>query len=265
MVDCYELLQISPNADNDTIHRVYKYLAARLHPDNLQTGDAAKFQRVKTAYDVLSNAQRRREYDAKRRELISASPLSTTIDFMDHLDGETNRRMAILAVLYYRRRTSPNFPDVPLAEIEERMGFPRDYLDFAMWYLVKKKYVLRSDNACFALTAEGVDFVEHERAVLPVLNGLLTSTTETVSEVDVEITTHKTEAVPIRRDWVSGPAQGASAPTSGSQIGRRTARTDRRLGIDRRMGAPDERIIKIERRQNTTDRRINMKDRRAPK
>ena len=53
MVDCYELLQISPNADNDTIHRVYKYLAARLHPDNLQTGDAAKFQRVKAAYDVL--------------------------------------------------------------------------------------------------------------------------------------------------------------------------------------------------------------------
>ncbi len=115
MVDCYELLQISPNADNDTIHRVYKYLAARLHPDNLQTGDAAKFQRVKTAYDVLSNAQRRREYDAKRRELITASPLSSSIDFMDHLDGETNRRMAILAVLYYRRRTSPNFPDVPLA------------------------------------------------------------------------------------------------------------------------------------------------------
>jgi curved DNA-binding protein CbpA len=265
MVDCYELLQISPNADSDTIHRVYKYLAARLHPDNLQTGDAAKFQRVKTAYDVLSNAQRRREYDAKRRELITACPLSSTIDFMDHLDGETNRRMAILAVLYYRRRTSPNFPDVPLAEIEERMGFPRDYLDFAMWYLVKKKYVLRSDNACFALTAEGVDFVEHERAVLPVLNGLLTSSTESTAEDGEEIAIRKAEAVPIRRDSANGSAQYAPSSTPGSHVGRRTARTDRRIGIDRRMGAPDERIIKIERRQNTEDRRVNLKDRRAGK
>jgi curved DNA-binding protein len=68
MIDYYELLQISPNADNETIHRVYKYLAARLHPDNAATGDSAKFQLVKSAYEVLSNSVRRREYDAKRQE-----------------------------------------------------------------------------------------------------------------------------------------------------------------------------------------------------
>jgi curved DNA-binding protein len=34
MVDYYEFLQISPNADVDTIHRVYRFLAARFHPDN---------------------------------------------------------------------------------------------------------------------------------------------------------------------------------------------------------------------------------------
>ena len=191
MVDCYELLQISPNADNDTIHRVYKYLAARLHPDNLQTGDAAKFQRVKTAYDVLSNVQRRREYDAKRRELITASPLSSSIDFMDHLDGETNRRMAILAVLYYRRRTSPNFPDVPLGGNGRTHGVSQGLSRLCLWYLVKKKYISRSDNAGFTLTAEGVDFVEHERAVLPVLNGLLTSTTESTSEENEEVAIRK--------------------------------------------------------------------------
>src|SRR6266702_8690906 len=34
MIDYYEFLQISPHADNETIHRVYRYLAGRLHPDN---------------------------------------------------------------------------------------------------------------------------------------------------------------------------------------------------------------------------------------
>src|SRR5579862_8682956 len=105
MIDYYELLQISPNADSETIHRVFKYLAARLHPDNGQTGNAAKFQLVKAAYDVLSNSMRRREYDAKRKEML-VRPLSNSIDFMDQLEGEANRRMAVLAVLYFRRRTS---------------------------------------------------------------------------------------------------------------------------------------------------------------
>ena len=34
-LDYYEFLQISPHADTETIHRVYRYLAARFHPDNL--------------------------------------------------------------------------------------------------------------------------------------------------------------------------------------------------------------------------------------
>ena len=38
----YEFLQISPNAEPDTIHRVYRFLAARFHPDNPETGDADK-------------------------------------------------------------------------------------------------------------------------------------------------------------------------------------------------------------------------------
>ncbi len=52
--DYYEFLQISPNADPDTIHRVYRFLAVRLHPDNPDTGVAEKFFLLKQAYDVLS-------------------------------------------------------------------------------------------------------------------------------------------------------------------------------------------------------------------
>jgi curved DNA-binding protein CbpA len=176
MTDYYEVLQISPNADNETIHRVSKYLAARFHPDNMQTGDVAKFQLVRSAYEALSSPVRRQEHDAMRKEFASR-PLSTSIDFMDQLEGESNRRTAVLAVLYYRRRTNPSFPDVTLTELEDRMGFPRDYLDFALWYLVKKKYLSKSDNAAYSLTAEGVDLVEKERVVIPVLNGLLTANT----------------------------------------------------------------------------------------
>src|ERR1700758_2542300 len=69
--DYYEFLQISPSAEPDTIHRVYRFLAARFHPDNQDTGDAEKFFLLKQAYDVLANPEGRAAYDATRRTGIT--------------------------------------------------------------------------------------------------------------------------------------------------------------------------------------------------
>jgi curved DNA-binding protein CbpA len=172
----YEFLQISPNAEPDTIHRVYRFLAARLHPDNPETGDPEKFALLRKAYDVLSNPAHRADYDsACAAEAPNATPLSTTIDFMDNLEGELNRRLAVLALLYFRRRSNACRPEVSLFEVEARMGFPRDYLEFTIWYLQKKGYITRADNSDFTLTADGVDFVETQRVHMPTLNKLLTS------------------------------------------------------------------------------------------
>ena len=55
-VDYYEALQISSNAEPETIHRVYRMLAQRFHPDNKDTGNATQFRLVSEAYEVLSVA-----------------------------------------------------------------------------------------------------------------------------------------------------------------------------------------------------------------
>jgi curved DNA-binding protein CbpA len=174
--DYYEFLEISPNATQETIHRVYRFLASRYHPDSAGTGDLDKFAQLTSAYSVLSDPERRAEYNAQRslRPPSSQNPMSSTIDFMDQVEGDLNRRLAVLAILYYRRRTNPSDPEVPLAEIERRMGFPRDYLDFTTWYLTKKGYVTRADNADYTLTVDGVDHIETQRTNIPLLDKLLT-------------------------------------------------------------------------------------------
>ena len=51
--DYYEDLQISPNADLETIERVFRLLAKRYHPDNTDRGNQDAFIRISISYNVL--------------------------------------------------------------------------------------------------------------------------------------------------------------------------------------------------------------------
>ena len=66
-LDCYEVMQLSPNADGETISRVYRLLAARYHPDNRETGNSEKFLRLSEAYQILSDPAKRARYDVGYR------------------------------------------------------------------------------------------------------------------------------------------------------------------------------------------------------
>ena len=60
-----------------------------------------------------------------------------------------------------------------MLKLEKQMAFPREYLDFTVWYLRSKKYIISEDNSELALTAAGVDYVEENYSKIPVLNKLL--------------------------------------------------------------------------------------------
>jgi curved DNA-binding protein CbpA len=173
----YELLQISPNAQASTIQRIYRYLAARYHPDNPETGDPERFLLLTRAYKTLSDPERRASYDAELRRNCNSGPDPefTDVDFLDGVEGEMNRRLAVLAVLYRRCRANINEARLSLLQLEAQMGFPREYLDFTTWYLRSKKYITKEDNSDFSLTVLGVDFVEANYDKLPLLRKLLKS------------------------------------------------------------------------------------------
>jgi curved DNA-binding protein CbpA len=164
--DYYEILQISRKADAQTIHRVFHIMAARFHPDNPETGDLEQFLRMKHAYNVLSDPDRRREYDAtlERADTDGPRPIFRLKDFVTGVEAEANRRLGVLCLLYSQRQTDPDHPGVSLLDLEKEMGFPREYLSFTMWYLRSKELVALADNSDYALTAAGADFVEDKAA-----------------------------------------------------------------------------------------------------
>ena len=66
--DYYETLQVSANAEPETIHRVYLHLAKHFHPDNQDTGNAGRFRLIHEAYSVLRDPGQRAQYDITHQQ-----------------------------------------------------------------------------------------------------------------------------------------------------------------------------------------------------
>jgi curved DNA-binding protein CbpA len=161
-LDFYEVLQVSANAEPDTIHRIYRLLAQRFHPDNQETGNSDRFHQIHEAYTVLSNPESRARYDVSyhkvkqdRWRFISAGAESEN-DF----EMEQIGRLTLLEALYTRRRMEPSTPALLSADLETLMGRPREHIEFTVWFLVQKKLVTKDDQARLQITADGVEYLE---------------------------------------------------------------------------------------------------------
>ena len=64
--DYYEVLGIPSNATDKEITRAYRKLAKQYHPD-ANPGSEDRFKEISAAYDVLGDAEKRKEYDEIRR------------------------------------------------------------------------------------------------------------------------------------------------------------------------------------------------------
>lgn len=86
--------------------------------------------------------------------------LFETKEFAIGVDGESNRRMGILCLLYTRRRSDPDDPGMSLLEFESIMSFPRKHLLFTIWYLKEQGLLCQEGNSDYSITAKGIDYVE---------------------------------------------------------------------------------------------------------
>ena len=185
LTDYYEDLQVSPNADIETLERVYRLLAKRYHPDNGQTGRAEKFDLITQAYQVLSKPEERAAYDAtyeeaKARQWKALSGASSPQGSKD----DTRLRHSILSILYIERRNGSADSAIGLWRMEKMLGWPEKILEFHIWYLKEKGWIQCTDTGGYAITAVGVDIVEEHNLIVSE-DRLLTDNRKTPADDDL--------------------------------------------------------------------------------
>ena len=158
----YDVLQLSAAADADTVHRVYRMLAQRFHPDNQETGNADRFREVHEAYMVLGDPERRAQYDATSEHVSQKpSPAPEPLPVENDFEFEQSVRLRVLEVLYAQRRADPNHSGLYEQEIGDKIGVPPERLEFTGWYLREKGLARRAmDASKLSITAEGVEYLE---------------------------------------------------------------------------------------------------------
>jgi len=65
MFNPHQILGIDPSASEDEIKKAYRKLAMKYHPD--KGGDEEKFKQISEAYSILTDPEKKREYEASQR------------------------------------------------------------------------------------------------------------------------------------------------------------------------------------------------------
>lgn len=167
-IDYYELLQLSSNADAETIERVFRHLAQKFHPDHNNVTNKDRFIQIIEAHQILIDPETRAGYDVKYRDYWNRKwRLASVASDMSDLGDDKVSRERILSLLYVQRRRSMKSPGLGEVEISRLLNTPLELVDFHLWYIRTKGWVERLDTGHLAITALGVDQVEQNRSFSP--------------------------------------------------------------------------------------------------
>jgi curved DNA-binding protein CbpA len=162
-IDHYEILEISPNANSETIERIFRYLAMRYHPDNQDTGDQSRFSEIVEAHNTLKDPVKRAQYDIQYNDHLNLRrELTEEANNTKGIERDVVIQAKLLSLLYVKRRQDINNPGIGDTELERLSGCPREHLEFHLWYLKAKGLIGRIENGMFAITVEGVDRANSE-------------------------------------------------------------------------------------------------------
>lgn len=152
----YDTLEVSRNASQDAIERMFRHLATKHHPD--AGGDKALFNRLIEAFEILRAPESRAAYD---QELIKdTQEISRLVENSKQAGPDAAFRHELLCLFYARRREEGSSPALGEMAILKTLNLTNHVLEFHLWYFREKGWIKRFESGGYTITVEGVDQID---------------------------------------------------------------------------------------------------------
>jgi len=166
MTSYYELLEVTENASAQEIKKAFREKAKRLHPDIAGDGAEEGMRKLLSAYETLSDKNRRFEYDRVYRRFTEKYPGKKAFDYRSFLrerkdDPASQAKLIFFELLHLEEDTA-----ISIWKEQGGLDFSMErYLDREDWmdctYILAEELVKR--NHCFEAFVLLVKLVKEER------------------------------------------------------------------------------------------------------
>lgn len=105
MSNYYEILQLDKKCNQDDIKKSYRKLALQYHPDrNKEPGSEEKFKKISESYEILSDPQKKYEYDNKTNIVrTNINPHDLFNSFFKHQSPNVRMNVSNINSVFYVR------------------------------------------------------------------------------------------------------------------------------------------------------------------
>lgn len=192
--DHYEVLGVDHKAGSEAIQTAYARLAGKYNPQG-SAPDHEKFEAVTLAFEVLSDADLRSDFDKLKGIGADEKPRFSGPSFFDAYVRDIHLRVALLCVLYDRRRSKPFTPSLSMRNLEWIFNVHTVELNFALWYLKQKDMVSADDKSSLQITTTGMDYLRDHPPVPADVMRMLRPDVEAPAEETAEDLVELVEAI----------------------------------------------------------------------
>jgi hypothetical protein len=152
--DYFDVLRAGAAGQFEKVEKLYRTLAFKYHPDNMDTGNAEVFLRMKEMFRILSLPKPQQEESSISRPYAGFKGVEAYKE-------QRGRRLAVLGLLYHKRAEDYRNAAISADDLENLTGIGKDQMGFVLWYLLEKGAVtLGGYSSDYTISAAGVDLME---------------------------------------------------------------------------------------------------------
>ncbi len=155
------MLGVEPKASMDAVQLAYARLSEKFHPKVGTTPDPEKYEGIVLAFEVLSDPELRKDFDKLKGIGGEEKPKFSGRAFFEAYGRDVELRVALLCLLYDRRRSMPFTPSLSMRHIEAMVIATTEEINFALWYLKIRDLVTQDDKSSLQISADGMDYLKN--------------------------------------------------------------------------------------------------------